>query len=176
MMNEEQKKEIAVFRFGVIHEFVSGVNLDRGERERLLTEKCGRQWKIPFSEKSRISRSTLLRWIRLYHEGNAKLEALYPRERSDRGATRAIDEETGLCLIGLRKELPRATVSHLIQEMEWRGWVCGGITLHPSTVYRFLHQHNLMAKEAHTPEDRRKFEAEVPNDLWHYAASRIIRH
>jgi len=35
-----------------------------------------------------------------------------------------------------------------------------------STVYRLFHQHNLMGKEETTSEDRRKFEAELPNDLW----------
>jgi hypothetical protein len=34
----------------------------------------------------------------------------------------------------------------------------------------------LMNPERKNPADRRKFEAELPNDLWHYAASRIIRH
>ena len=38
-MNEEQKMEVAIFRFGVIHDFVSGVQLDRGEQKRLLREK-----------------------------------------------------------------------------------------------------------------------------------------
>ena len=31
-MNEDQKKQIAVFRFGVIHEFVGGAMLDYGSR------------------------------------------------------------------------------------------------------------------------------------------------
>jgi transposase InsO family protein len=35
-----------------------------------------------------------------------------------------------------------------------------------STVYRFLHQHDLMGPPAAAQEDRRKFEAELPNDLW----------
>lgn len=33
-MREDQKKQIAVFRFGVIHEFVGGVVLDYGEQAR----------------------------------------------------------------------------------------------------------------------------------------------
>jgi putative transposase len=35
-----------------------------------------------------------------------------------------------------------------------------------TTVYRFLHQKDLMHLSGPKPEDRRKFEAELPNDLW----------
>ena len=46
-MDEDKKKQIAVFRFGVIADFVTGVKLDRGEKERLLADKCARKWSIP---------------------------------------------------------------------------------------------------------------------------------
>ena len=55
-MNEDRKKQIAVFRFGVIHEFVGGAVLNYGEQEQLLKEKCSRKWQIPYSNRTRISR------------------------------------------------------------------------------------------------------------------------
>ena len=165
-MHEDEKREVAVFRFGVIHDFVSGVYLDRGEQERLIREKCGRKWVIPYTSRTRLSRSTILRWIKRYKDSNGKLESLYPSSRSDRGVSRGMDEETGLALIHLRKELPKATVSMLIETMEKRRLVSPGVTLNLSTVYRFLHQHNLMNPERGKPVDRRKFEVELPNDLW----------
>ena len=165
-MHEDEKREVAVFRFGVIHDFVSGVYLDRGEQERLIREKCGRKWVIPYTSRTRLSRSTILRWIKGYKDSNGKLESLYPSSRSDRGVSRGMDEETGLALIHLRKELPKATVSMLIETMQKRRLVSPGVTLNLSTVYRFLHQHNLMNPERGKPVDRRKFEVELPNDLW----------
>jgi hypothetical protein len=48
-MNEEQKKRVAIFRFGVISDFLSPTRLGCGERARLLAQKCARQWQIPFS-------------------------------------------------------------------------------------------------------------------------------
>ena len=65
-MDEDRKKQIAVFRFGVIHEFVGGAVLDYGEQERLLTEKCARKWQIPYSNRTRISRGAMLSWVRQY--------------------------------------------------------------------------------------------------------------
>ena len=35
-MEEEKKREVATFRFGVISDFVVSHMLERGERERLL--------------------------------------------------------------------------------------------------------------------------------------------
>jgi transposase InsO family protein len=165
-MNEDEKREVGIFRFGVIHDFVSGVKLDRGEQERLIREKCKRKWSIPYSSRTRLTRSTILRWIKRYRQSNGKLKALYPSSRSDRGLSRGMDEETALALVRLRKELPKATVPTLIDTMQKRRLASPGVTLNLSTVYRFLHQHHLMNPSQGTPLDRRKFEVELPNDLW----------
>jgi len=165
-MTEEEKKQVAAFRFGVICDLVNVVQLELGEQERLIREKCARKWQIPFSAKTRISRSTILRWVRLYKQSSGKLESLYPRDRSDRGMSRGMDEETCLALVHLRKDMPKATVVELVNTMNKRGLVSAGLSVSLSTVYRFLHQHNLMRPSESKPEDRRKFEAELPNDLW----------
>lgn len=164
-MTEDEKKQVAVFRHGVIFELASDVELDHGEQERLLKEKCGRKWKIPFSPRTRISRSTILDWVRKYKKGNKKLETLYPASRSDQGRSRSMDEDTCLGLVSLKKEMPGAVVPYLIKCMDDRGMVTPGITLNPPTVYRFLHGQGLM-KHGAAKQDRRKFEAELPNDLW----------
>lgn len=164
-MTEEQKQQVAVFRFGVIHEFVGSTRLDRGEKEALLRDKCERKWEIPQSTRTRISRNTILRWVRTYLADGSRLQALYPRGRTDTGRSRAIDEEAGLSLLALRRECPRLPVPELLRlfrERQARGEP--GPSL--STAYRFLHQHDLMAPAGAGPEDRRKFEAELPNDLW----------
>jgi hypothetical protein len=165
-MTEEQKKRVAVFRFGVIHDLINGNGADQGSQEALLRQKCARRWEIPYSEKTRIGRSTILRWIRVYRQSNGKIESLSPGDRSDRGESRALDEETILALLRLRREMPKATAPVLVKTMEERGMVAPGTELNLSTIYRFLHQHNLMKIHDHQPEDRRKFEAELPNDMW----------
>lgn len=165
-MTEEMKQQVAVFRFGIIHEFVGLTRLDHGKREEFLREKCDRKWVIPGSSKTRLARSTILRWIRLYTKSCGKLESLYPKERNDSGRVRALDDETCLALIDLRRQMPKIPAIQLIRIMEERNLVTGGHPLNLTTVYRFLHSHNLMAKEQGIPADRRKFEAELPNDLW----------
>jgi len=165
-MTEDEKIEVAVFRFSVISDFVNGMQMSREEKRRLLRDKCARKWNIPFSAKTRISKNTVRRWIRLYTNSNGKLESLYPHDRADRGKSRGMDEDTCLSLIRLRKEFPTATIPYLTGKMKQRGMVPPGCTLNLSTVYRFLHHHNLMEQNKHKPVDRRKYEAELPNDLW----------
>jgi transposase len=164
-MTEDQKMQVAVFRFGVISDFVTGNQMGRTEKSRLIREKCARKWQIPFSEKTRISRGTILRWMRVYTNGNKDLKSLLPKDRMDQGKRRAMDEETCLALLELRKNLPGATVPRLIEEMEKQKRATPGIILNKSTVYRFLHQADMMRPKG-TKEDRRRFEAELPNDLW----------
>ena len=62
-MTEEMKQRVAVFRFGVIADFVSGRQLQWGETERLMQEKCARRWLIPGSVRTRTSESTIKEWI-----------------------------------------------------------------------------------------------------------------
>lgn len=165
-MDEEQKKQVAIFRFGVISDFVSPTRLGWGERARLLAQKCARQWQIPFSNRTRLSAATIRSWIRAYEKGGQRLEALYPHSRSDRGEARALDQETSLALIGLRREMPHATVQSLIRTAHQRGVVDGGQYLAESTVWRLLKREGLMEHAEQAAVDRRRFEAELPNDIW----------
>jgi transposase InsO family protein len=165
-MTENEKQKVAIFRFSVIHEFVGGAALSRRGKRRLMKQKCSRKWDIPFSDRTRISRSAILRWIRIYKDSGERLESLYPKGRSDIGKSRAIDKETGLNLIHLRQEMPEATVPVLIRTMKKRSLSLPGKELKPTTVYRFLHAQNLMKPPEGQKQDRRKFEAELPNDIW----------
>lgn len=165
-MDEEQKKQVAVFRFGVIADFVTGPRLPGADRQRLLAEKCARKWIIPFSHRTRIGKSTVRDWIARYRAGGQRLEALYPRDRNDSGKPRSIEEETAANLIELRKEMPKATVAVVIETMYRRGLVAPGSVLAPTSVWRFFTRHGLMPSAVAPAVDRRKFEAELPNDIW----------
>lgn len=165
-MTDEQKKQVAIFRFGVISDFVSPTRLAWGERARLIQHKCERSWQIPFSQRTRLSPATIRSWIRAYEKSGQQLESLYPHSRSDRGQARALDPETTLALIGLRKEMPVAPVHTLIRTAQQRGIVDSEQYLAQSTVWRLLKREGLMHPSEHPATDRRRFEAQLPNDLW----------
>jgi transposase InsO family protein len=165
-MDEEQKKQVAVFRFGVIADFVTGAHLTRGEKRRLLRDKCARKWEIPFSARTFIGISTIRDWIVRYQGAGGNLEALYPAGRSDSGKPRSIDEETAAALVRVRQEMPAATVNSVIAAMYQRQLVAPGTRLASTSVWRLLTAHGLMGSATAAAVDRRKFEAELPNDMW----------
>jgi len=165
-MTENEKQEVAAFRFSVIHDFIGSHRLDYGEQERLLKEKCERSWNIPHSNRTSIGRSTIASWVKAYRESGNDIKSLYPKQRSDRGKTRRYDKDTCLTLIRLRKKMPAMTVPLFIREVEQLNMLPADIELKPSSLYRFFHQEGLMKKETAARVDRRKFEAELPNDLW----------
>ena len=163
-MTEDQKKDVALFRYSIINELVNAKALDWGEQERLIREKCSRKWSIPFSEKTSIGRTCILNWVKAYKDSNGDIMSLYPRDRSDKGKSRAMDEDTCLGLLSLRKRMSKATVPILMDQMEEENLITTGTELKQTTVYRFLNQHGMMT-QIPKPEDRRKFEVANPNDL-----------
>ncbi len=164
-MEEEKKKQVATFRFKVIADLVGGVCLTSKELQALIKEKAKRQWEIPFSDRKTVSVNTIRRWIKLYEEGDCDIKALYPKDRSDKGDSRAIDPETGASLLQLKTEVPKIGVPGILHEMEKRKIIKHVNELKRSTVYRFFHQNGGLKKKA-AKVDRRRFEAEFPNDIW----------
>jgi transposase InsO family protein len=57
-------------------------------------------------------------------------------------------------------------VSIFIETARQRGLITPDRQPGLTTVYRFLHEHNLMKSYQQPAEDRRKYEAELPNDIW----------
>ena len=165
-MTEEMKQRVAVFRFGVIADFVNGSELQWGEVERLMREKCAKRWLIPGSVRTRISESTIKDWIQRYKNSGSNLESLYPRDRCDCGKTRAIDPETAVGLISLKKEMPAVRLPVLMKEAQHRKIILPGRIVTYSSLYRLLLAEGLLQNVPGDPQDRRRFESENPNDLW----------
>jgi len=164
-MDEEGKKRIAEFRFGVIHDLIGDRKLNRGQRKQLLKEKADCDWDIPHSGRSRISASTILSWVRRYERGGRRLESLYPEGRSDRGRPRVLDEETVLALCDLKKQFRGASLGVVLKEAKSRNILGHDFKAANATIYRLFKQRGLMSRQEQL-EDRRKFEAELPNDIW----------
>jgi len=164
-MDEEAKRRVAQFRFGVIHDLTGDRKLGRGERKRLLKEKSACVWEIPFSGRTHISPTTILAWVRRYEQGGRRIESLYPTPRSDRGRPRALDEETLLSLVELKRQFKGASLPVVLREARQRKILTPEAPVSPSTIHRLFKQRGLMRKDE-ILEDRRRYEAELPNDVW----------
>jgi len=90
---------------------------------------------LPPTPRTRISRSTLLHWLRRWEESGGRLESLYPDRRSDKNTTRALDEEKALALIRLKKEYRGVTLPTVLREAKRRGLVPANFRVSKATLY-----------------------------------------
>jgi transposase InsO family protein len=164
-MNEDLREQIAVFRYGVIRDLVSGP-LAPGEKERLLAAIADRQWQIPGSRRGRIARSTAREWAEAYEA--AGFVGLKPVDRSDKGSSRVIPDEVQDLLLALRTERPKASVRSLIRAVRLAGRVAPEVKLAPSTVYRLLAAHGMKVVPGASSgsPDAQAFSFPHANDLW----------
>lgn len=157
--------KVATFRFGIIAEFVTGVRLKYGEKERLLAEKAVRTYEIPGSGQTRISRSVMLSWAAAYRKGGLRIEALCPKERVDKGHFRTLGTAVRMEIKRLKLENPYYTVPVILKKLRHAKVIGADEAINKATIYRFIRKecHDLKPDDG---VDRRRFEAEHSNDIW----------
>lgn len=165
MMSKEKQEKIALFRFGVIAPLVGLKAHEGSSREELIRRIVQKQWEIPGSHRSYICRSVVLEWLKRYEDSGHDLKSLWPKNRNDKGMLRSMDAETQQAVLKLKQELgPKVTVPHFLHVARERGILPPGFHVSIQTLYRLFDRHGLEGEPG--PVDRRKFEAELPNDLW----------
>ena len=165
-MSTDKQERIALFRFGVIAPLVGLKKSGYGQTEGLIRQIIRREWTIPGSPRSYISRSVVMEWLRRYEESDGDLKSLYPKERTDKGRLRSMDQETEQAILKLKKELgANVTLPVLLKIAQERNILTPAFSVSLQTLYRLFTRHGL-DETGSDGVDRRKFEAELPNDLW----------
>jgi putative transposase len=117
---------------------------------------------IPSSQRSSVSVDTLLEWALRYRRGG--LEALAPTPRQDRGQSRAIPPSLAELIERLKRENPHRAGTTLLRELALADQNSPPVSA--ATLYRFLKQRGLTARQLLAPPARKKFEAERSNQIW----------
>jgi len=165
-MTEDKKNlEIATFRFGVIGDFVTGVKLSYGEKEKLIREKTCRSYQIPYTDRTTISRTTILEWILAYKDAGFKLNGLYPKTRKDKGNYRRLDSSVRFAIKNYKELQPDLTVPMIIKKLQQQKIIAIDEYINLTSVYRFLKQERVSSINSKAV-DRLRFEAEYPNQIW----------
>jgi putative transposase len=159
---DAKAERIALFRYGLIAPLVLEA-LPRGELTRRAEEIASRVYDFPDSRRRTVSVDTLLDWAARYRNGG--FEALAPKQRQDRGQSRTITPQLANLIERLKRENPHRTGTTLLRELA----LSSGKDEPPvssSTLYRFLKQRGLSERQLLTPPARKKFEAELANQIW----------
>lgn len=156
--------EIALFRYGLIAQFVHDPP-DSGQQERLLREVAAKTYRIPGSTRTRVSVTSLRRYLKAYRDQG--FDALRPGPRADRGAPRAFPSEVLDKAIALREEQPARTTQTLVDilQRDEALHLDQPINVHTLTTHlrRRGKTRRLLARSVKT---YRRFEREHPNSLW----------
>jgi putative transposase len=159
---DSRAEKIALFRYALIAPLVLET-LPRGELTRRAEEIAARNYEIPYSERTSLSVDTLLDWALRYRRGG--FPALAPKPRCDRGQLRVVPPQLAELIERLKRENPHRTGMTLLREL---ALVSGtdAPAISAATLYRFLKQRGLTARQLLAAPAHKKFEAERSNQIW----------
>ncbi len=136
------EQEIMDFRQAMVAELANPY-LDHGERTRLIREKAGRHWDMPWSSKVTVTEATIRHWLEQYRQHGK--EGLRPKPRLDRGTCRAVSPEDSLALVELLRLQPELTARSAWNKLSAAGTVSTDIS--SSTLSRLLLAHGIRRDE-----------------------------
>ena len=161
-ISQDPDRELAYFRFALIAPVIQGTFPDASiaAYSRRVTENpIARPDGIMFHYKP----ATLERWVTLYKAGG--MEALMPRERSDKGNVRSLSDECILEIHKIKEKFPRLDAVQIHIRL-----VQGGLlpaTVSSRTIQRFIKANNLKPSAASGPlKDRKAFEEPFFGAMW----------
>ena len=160
----DPRQTVALFRFGLIAEFVHLPPNSPGLYAR-LRQKAESSYAIPGSTRTRVALETLRDWLKRYRRGG--FDALLPKPRTDRGRSRALAPEVAERLIALKEASPNLSIPQLLRVAIERGIATDPQALPRATVHRLFSRAGLMAKTIPGAEqDRRRFAFAHAGELW----------
>jgi transposase InsO family protein len=162
-MDDKTKREIALWRLGVLGPLVSA-RLEHGDRQAHFDEIAGRLHQMPDGRVIELSPRTIESWYYAYKRDG--FEALHPSTRSDHGQSRAIAPEVAELILRAKREKPRRSIRRIIRMLERARKAKPG-ELSRSSVHRLLRVAGISARPLRGPSaERRSFIAEHAGDLW----------
>jgi transposase InsO family protein len=159
---DAKAERLALFRYGLIAPLVLEA-LPHGELTRRAREIASRNYAIPGSTRTMVSVDTLLAWAGRYRSGG--FAALAPQPRQDRGRARALTPQLANLIERLKRENPHRTGATLLRELALAAGPSAP-AISASTLYRFLKQRGLTARQLLAPPPHKKFAAERSNQIW----------
>jgi transposase InsO family protein len=162
--DDDQRQQIALFRYGLIADLIQLVPGTPGIY-RLMAAKADREYTIPGSSRTRVAMDTIRDWVGLYRTGG--FDALLPKPRSDAGRPRVLPDALVETLMAIKEEHRDWSVRQVIKQAHAQGLVPEGVLLPPSSVHRLLSRHGLMLQKPEDPSDndRRRFQFQKAGDL-----------
>ena len=161
-MNDNERKDIALFRYGIIAPAVTGTYDNSVSLKGFFRDAAAKSYVNPRGEYTKVAASTIERWF--YNYQTDGFDSLIPKRRTDTGKPRKIDADIMEQIKFLKKEYPRIPATLIHQKLIDNGTVKpGDISL--STVNRFVNRIK-MDENITSNKDMRRYEREHINEVW----------
>ena len=114
-MDEKERNQIALFRYGVIAPLVTAGETTPAERGNFFREASDKTYENTDGAYVKISADTIYRWYRNYR--NNGFDGLKPNARSDLGKARKLDDDIISQINYLHKEYPRLPATMIYEKL-----------------------------------------------------------
>ena len=161
-MNDNQRKEIALFRYSIISPAISDIYNDKHNLKGFFRDAAKRTYTNPRGEDTRVSAYTIERWYYTYLSGG--FDALIPKRRCDTGSPRKITDDIKEQILYLKKEYPRIPATLIHQKLIDNGTINRG-DLSLSSVNRYVNTIKQQQKLTNN-KDMRRYEKAHINEVW----------
>lgn len=158
---QKEQMEIARMRFGIIAPLVQGTYPDES-----IAAYCRRVAKTPMplpdGRTFPYKPKTVGKWYNLYNRGG--MDALVPRTRCDKGATRVITEDAEREIRRIRQEYPRLNATQIREKLIVDGMLAATVSV--STVQRYIKRNGLKGSSETLIRDRKAYEEAYFGGMW----------
>jgi len=158
-MEKEIQNKIALKRYQIISPVLAEPTRAQNEYFR---KQAGRKHNFPHYGTRDVGVSTMKSWLKKYRKRG--FEALKPKERSDKGRPRRLNEQMIKTIEIKCKAYPYWTVRKLYEDL-WVQGLLGEPPVHYNTLLRVVKDHGLLSTKDRA-DVRKAYEMDNVNDLW----------
>lgn len=153
--------EVAQFRFAMIAPVVHGLYPDASATAyyKRITEK---PLTLPDGNIVAYSYKTLEKWKSEYSRGG--LDALMPHARSDKGTSRALNDEAIEEIYRIKEEFPRMNATQIYEHLVKESFLPATVSV--DSVQRFIKNNDLKSARNPNLRDRKAYEADGFGKIW----------
>ena len=152
---------IAQFKLAVIAPVIHGLYPD-ASRSAYYDRVTEKPLTLPDGRSIRYSPNTIAKWVADYQ--NLGFDALMPKERSDKGATRVLPDTAIEEIHRLKQEFPRLNATQIHCQLVENSFIPATVSV--CAVQRYIKKHDLKGAKAPNMLDRKAFEEDAFGKLW----------
>lgn len=160
-MTNEEKNRIALFRYGIISELITGVS-QYESKDKYFKVKSEHKWIDMDGNTVMVSEKTIEKWYYTYTKYG--FEALKPKGRNDNGRSRKLDDEIMSVIEHYVNKHPRMPATLIYDELI-RNHYIEVSQISQSTITRYVTKLK-KGKNIINHSEMKRYEASHINDIW----------